>query len=134
MASDLPFCSGARTRTWDLRVMSFAPGVGASELTFMLARLPVGLRCPLARMSSMARSTVDRTQPDVNGEIGLHLEISRTIDPPMSRERDDDAVQGVAAQWGSGQKVSAHAPVRLALLPLRATAQEHAGRLHLSRG
>jgi len=57
MASDLPFCSGARTRTWDLRVMSFAPGEGVSETTFMLPRLPEVPRCSRARTSSMARST-----------------------------------------------------------------------------
>jgi len=49
MASDLLFCSGARTRpswcpgqgTWDLRVMRLAPEAGASEATFVLARVPV---------------------------------------------------------------------------------------------
>jgi hypothetical protein len=38
------------------RVMSFAPGKGASETTFMLPRVPVVPRYSLARMSSMARS------------------------------------------------------------------------------
>jgi hypothetical protein len=57
MASDLLFCSGARTRTWNLRVMSFAPGAGASDTTSVFARLPVVPRFSRARMSSMARST-----------------------------------------------------------------------------
>jgi hypothetical protein len=40
------------------RVMSFAPGEGPSETTFMFPRLPVAPRYSRARMSSMARSTV----------------------------------------------------------------------------
>jgi hypothetical protein len=75
MASDLLFCSGARTRTWDLRVMSFAPGAGASELISMLPRVPMLLRCSRARMSSMARSrnTIEHVQADVNREITMRL-------------------------------------------------------------
>jgi hypothetical protein len=78
MASDLLFCSGARTRpswcpgqgTWDLRVMSFAPVAGASDTTYMFPRLPVVLRYSRARMSSMARSsmTIGQSEPDVNGQ------------------------------------------------------------------
>jgi len=76
MASDLLFCSGARTRTWDLRVMSFAPEKGASATPFMFPRLPDVLRCSRARMSSTARpnhTIVDRGH-DVNGEIELRAD------------------------------------------------------------
>ena len=50
------------------RVMSFAPGAGASETTFMLARVPAGPRYLRARMSSMARSknTIGQSRRDVN--------------------------------------------------------------------
>jgi hypothetical protein len=73
MASDLLFCSGARTRTWDLRVMSFAPGEGAAETISMLPRLPVVPRYSRARMSSMARSkrTICQSRRDVNTETSL---------------------------------------------------------------
>ena len=59
----------ARTRSWNLRVVSFAPGEGASATTFMLARVPVLPQSPNARMSSRARSkfTVRRRRFDVNG-------------------------------------------------------------------
>ena len=49
---DLRFCG----RTYARRVMSFAPGEGASETSFMFPRLPVVPRYSRARMPSMARS------------------------------------------------------------------------------
>ena len=50
-------CNDApRSRTRDPTVTSFAPGAGASELTFMISRVPLLLRRSLARMHSMARS------------------------------------------------------------------------------
>jgi hypothetical protein len=56
MASVPRFSKGDWTRTSDLRILSFASRAGATDTTFMLARVPLLLQFRGARMSSMPRA------------------------------------------------------------------------------